>query len=180
MIIPILENRIKEVERLLIGADEVCLAIAYVRISGVRMLRPTYLQSNAKFKLLVDTKQRLTDKKALGQLPKSVKIKLEFEQPNIQQGGIMSQEDSPDKKQAAENFAEMFRSFGKAISEVFNDPELKTKAKEFADSAADSAKALGSRFQDEDVKDKFRDVGKAAEEFGRSIADHFKTDKEQK
>jgi hypothetical protein len=73
----------------------------------------------------------------------------------------------------------MFRAFGQAVSEIFNDPELKEKAKEFTESAAESAKTFGSRFKDEDVKDKFRDVGKAAEDFGKSIADHFKKDKEK-
>ena len=35
----------------------------------------------------------------------------------------MSQEEKSDKKQAAENFAEMFRAFGQAVSEIFSDPE---------------------------------------------------------
>ena len=90
-------------------------------------------------------------------------------------GEMCLQQDYPNGP--AENFAEMFKTFGQAISEVFNDPELKQKAKEFAESAADSAKTLGNRFKDEDVKDKFRDVGKAAEVFGKSIADCFKQDK---
>lgn len=89
----------------------------------------------------------------------------------------MSPEKNTGKKTPAENFAEMFRAFGQAISEVFNDPELKEKAKEFAESAAESAKTLGSRLKDEDVRTKFRDVGKAAEEFGKSVADYFKADK---
>ena len=86
----------------------------------------------------------------------------------------MSQDDNVDKKAAAENFAAMFKTFGQAMSEIFNDPELKQKAKEFADSTAESAKVFGSRFKDEDVKDKFRDVGKAAEDFGKNVADFFK------
>ena len=81
------------------------------------------------------------------------------------------------KKQAADNFTEMFRSFGQAISEIFNDPKLKEKAKEFTESASDSVKILASRFKDEEVKTKFRDVGKAAQVFGRSVADSFKDDK---
>lgn len=68
MIKPILENRLSEIESLLADVDEVCLAIAYVRNSGVRMLRPTYLQSKAKFRIIVDTNQRLTDKRGLEQL----------------------------------------------------------------------------------------------------------------
>ncbi len=72
----------------------------------------------------------------------------------------------------------MFKAFGEAISEIFNDPELKEKAKEFTESASSSAKTLANRFKDDDVRNKFRDVGKAAEEFGQSIADCFKKDKE--
>jgi ribosomal-protein-alanine N-acetyltransferase len=77
----------------------------------------------------------------------------------------MTQKGKSDKKTAADNFAEMFRAFGQAIGEVFDDPDLKKKAKEFADSATDSAKTLADRFKDEDVRAKFRDVGRAAEEF---------------
>ena len=33
----------------------------------------------------------------------------------------MSQEQKSDKKQAADSFAEMFRAFGQAISEIFGD-----------------------------------------------------------
>ena len=67
----------------------------------------------------------------------------------------MSKEEKANKKQAADNFAEMFRAFGQAIGEVFDDPGLKRKARQFADSAADSAKTLANRFKDEDVKAKF-------------------------
>lgn len=92
----------------------------------------------------------------------------------------MSQEEHSDKKQAADNFAEMFRAFGQAISEIFNDPELKEKAKGFTESTSASAKTLANRFKDEEVKAKFRDVGKAAQVFGRSVADAFKDDKRSK
>ncbi|HUV75182.1 MAG TPA: hypothetical protein VMW00_00855 [Dehalococcoidales bacterium] len=91
----------------------------------------------------------------------------------------MSQEDKSNKKTATENFSEMFKTFGDAVSEIFDDPKLKEKAKEFADSAAKSAKIFGSRFKDEEVKDKFRDVGKAAQDFGKSVADCFKADKDK-
>ena len=91
----------------------------------------------------------------------------------------MSQEDKSNKKTATENFGEMFKTFGDAVSEIFDDPKLKEKAKEFADSAAKSAKIFGSRFKDEEVKDKFRDVGKAAQDFGKSVADCFKADKDK-
>ena len=81
-------------------------------------------------------------------------------------------------KTATENFGEMFRAFGDAMSEIFEDPKLREKAKEFAESAVTSAKVFGSRFKDEEVRAKFRDVGKAAQEFGESVADCFKSDKD--
>jgi ribosomal-protein-alanine N-acetyltransferase len=71
----------------------------------------------------------------------------------------------------------MIKTFGDAISEIFDDPELKEKAKEFGKSAAKSAETFGNRFKDEDVKAKFRDVGKAAQDFGKSVTEHFKDDK---
>ena len=37
----------------------------------------------------------------------------------------MSQEQNSSKKTAADNFGEMLRVFGEAISKIFNDPELK-------------------------------------------------------
>ena len=70
----------------------------------------------------------------------------------------MSQEENSVKKTATENFSEMFKAFGDAVSEIFDDPKLKEKAKEFTESAAESAKIFGSRFKDEEVKAKFRDV----------------------
>ena len=88
----------------------------------------------------------------------------------------MSNEENVGKKPSGEAFAEMFKAFGNAISEIFDDPELKEKAKEFGRSAVKSAETFGSRFQDEDVKSKFREVGKAAQEFGKSVAEHFRTD----
>ena len=72
----------------------------------------------------------------------------------------------------------MFKAFGQAVGEVFNDPELKEKVKEFTESASSSAKTLANRLKDEEVKEKFRDVGKAAEEFGKSLSDCFKKDKD--
>jgi hypothetical protein len=76
-------------------------------------------------------------------------------------------------KSPAENFGEMFKKFGEAMGEIFNDPELKKKAKEFGDSAVNSAKTFGGRFKDEEVKGKFRDFGKATQEFGSSVSDYF-------
>ncbi len=89
----------------------------------------------------------------------------------------MSQEKNSSKKAAIENFGEIFKTFGNAISEIFDDPKLKEKAKEFAESAVESAKIFGHRFQDDEVKDKFRDVGKAAQDFSKSIKDCFKAKK---
>ena len=92
---------------------------------------------------------------------------------------MMSQEEKSNKKTTAENFGEMFKVFGDAISEIFDDPKLKEKAEEFAESAVESAKIFGSRFKDEDVKAKFRDVGRAAQDFGKSVANCFKVDKDK-
>jgi hypothetical protein len=86
----------------------------------------------------------------------------------------MSKEDNSSKKGAAESFSEMFKAFGDAVSEIFNDPDLRAKAKEFGNSVAESAKTFPSRFKDEEVKNKFRDVGKAAQDFGRSVGDTFR------
>ena len=86
----------------------------------------------------------------------------------------MTEDENTREKSAAESFGEIFKTFGDAISEIFNDPELKKKAREFTDSAAESARTFSSRFKDEDVKTKFRDVGKAAQDFGKTIADNFK------
>ena len=91
----------------------------------------------------------------------------------------MSQEKNSSKKTATENFGEMFKTFGDAISEIFDDPKLKEKAKEFAESATESAKIFGGRFKDEDVKAKFRDVGRVAQDFGKSVTDCFKAGKDK-
>lgn len=91
----------------------------------------------------------------------------------------MSPEEKSDKRKPVENFAEMLRAFGRAVSEVFDDPELKKKAKEFTDSATDAATTQPSRLRDEEVKAKFREVGRAAEEFGKGVLDHFKKEKKE-
>lgn len=88
-------------------------------------------------------------------------------------------EDKEDKKSPGESFADMFKEFGSAMSEIFNDPKLKEKAREFGESASASAKVFASRFKDEDVKKKFKDVGKAAKNFGEGVADYFKDDREK-
>ena len=78
---------------------------------------------------------------------------------------------------AKDNLAEMFKEFGSAIGEIFDDPKLKANAKKFGKSFVDSAKTLGNRFKDEEVKSKFKSAGKAAEKLGKNIADHFKSKK---
>ena len=83
----------------------------------------------------------------------------------------------PDKtegKKIAEDFSEMFATFGKAMSEIFNDPKLKEKAKDLGKSMAESAETFARRFKDEEVKTKFRKFGKAAEKFGRGVGDYFR------
>ena len=54
----------------------------------------------------------------------------------------MSQEQAIDKKKSAEYFADMFKVFGQAVGEIFDDPVLREKAKEFTESAAESKKPL--------------------------------------
>ena len=85
----------------------------------------------------------------------------------------MSQEEAS-KKKPAEQFGEMIKSFGDAMSQIFNDPELKEKAKAFGDSIVESAKILASNVKDDETKAKFREVGKEAEKLGKSIQDYFK------
>ncbi|MCE5328791.1 hypothetical protein LLG07_00395 [bacterium] len=91
----------------------------------------------------------------------------------------MSEEKSSEKKSAADNFGEMFKEFGSAVAEIFNDPELKSKAKDFGESVKESAKEFASRFKDDEVKGKFKDVGKAAHNFGESVSDFFRQDKDK-
>ena len=92
----------------------------------------------------------------------------------------MDDEQSKEKKGAAENFGDMLKEFGSAVAEIFNDPELKAKAKDFGESAKASAKAFAQRFKDEEVKSKFKDVGSAAKDFGESVSDYFKSDTKTK
>ena len=91
----------------------------------------------------------------------------------------MTQENQEHKTETVESFTGLFKTFGQAVSDIFNDPELQKKAKEFAESASASANTLVDRIKEEDLKEKFRDVGKAAEDFGKSIADSFKDKKQQ-
>ncbi len=82
--------------------------------------------------------------------------------------------DKTEGKKIAEDFSEMFATFVKAMSEIFNDPKLKDKAKELGKSMADSAETFARRFKDDEVKAKFRKFGKAAEQFGKSVGDYFR------
>jgi hypothetical protein len=91
----------------------------------------------------------------------------------------MTEENQEHKTETIESFADLFKTFGQAVGDIFNDPELKKKAKEFADSASASADTLVDRLKEEDIKEKFRDVGKAAENFGKNVADIFKDKKQQ-
>ncbi len=91
----------------------------------------------------------------------------------------MKEEKKSRKESAYDNFADMFKQFGSALGEIFNDPKLQEKAKEFGKSALDAARTFASRFEDEEVKEKFREVGKAAQNFGKSLADRFKDEKDR-
>jgi hypothetical protein len=90
----------------------------------------------------------------------------------------MPQENQEHRTETVESFAGIFKDFGQAIGDVFNDPNLKEKAKEFAENVSASADKMANRFKEDDVKEKFRDVGKAAEEFGKNIAGYFSKDKQ--
>jgi [ribosomal protein S5]-alanine N-acetyltransferase len=89
----------------------------------------------------------------------------------------MTEEKQEYRKETVESFAELFKTFGQAVGDIFNDPELQKKAKEFAESISVSADSLVDKLKEDDVKEKFRDVGKAAENFGKNIADRFKDKK---
>ena len=43
----------------------------------------------------------------------------------------MTEEKDTEKKTTIDSFTDIFKTFGEAVSEIFNDPELKKKAKEF-------------------------------------------------
>ncbi|HLD21763.1 MAG TPA: hypothetical protein VJB65_02585 [Patescibacteria group bacterium] len=86
----------------------------------------------------------------------------------------------PQKKKqqkTSQNFADIFKEFGAALAEVFDDPKLKQKAKELGQSAVVSAKTLGKRFQDKEVQKRFKNAGKAAERFGKDIVRFVKEKK---
>lgn len=89
----------------------------------------------------------------------------------------MTEEKKSKGKEAADNFLAIFKEFGDALAEMFDDPELKKKAREFGQSAVDSFKTFGDRFKDEEVRKRFRNVGEAAQRLGQNMADFFKVEK---
>ena len=67
----IYENRLEYIESKILECQEMCFAISFIRYSGIRMLRPLYINSEKKrinSRILVDTRQRITEKKALKSL----------------------------------------------------------------------------------------------------------------
>ena len=83
-----------------------------------------------------------------------------------------------DVKKDAESLGKMVKSFGEAISEIFEDPELRKKAKDFSQSIIDSAaKVVESKVRNEAAKRKFRDAGRAAQSLGKTLVAHFDSEK---
>ena len=68
MIKPLFENRLSKIEDLLYQAQEVYMAVSFVKISGLALIRPVYLSGNRLIKIIVDTKQNITERAALKQL----------------------------------------------------------------------------------------------------------------
>ncbi len=84
------------------------------------------------------------------------------------------EKEKSDVKQAAETLGKMIRSFGDAMSEIFEDPELREKAKEFSKSVVDSAaRVVENKLKSEATKKKFRDAGKAAQSLGKTLEERF-------
>jgi uncharacterized coiled-coil DUF342 family protein len=77
----------------------------------------------------------------------------------------------------AESLGKMIRSFGEAISEIFEDPEVRQKAKAFSQSVIDSAaKVVEGKVKREEAKKKFRDAGRAAQSLGKTLVQHFESE----
>lgn len=79
------------------------------------------------------------------------------------------EKDKQNQENLIAGFAAIFKEFGSAVAEVFNDPALKEKAKDFANTAADSVKVFGGRLKDEEVREKFKRAGRAAIKFGKQM-----------
>jgi hypothetical protein len=72
----------------------------------------------------------------------------------------------------------VIKSFGDAISEIFEDPNLRQKAKDFSQSVIDAAaKYMESRVTASAAKKKFRDAGRAVQSLGKTMVEHFDTGK---
>jgi len=79
-----------------------------------------------------------------------------------------------DAKKDAENLGQVVRSFGEAISEIFEDPEVRKKAKDFSQSVVDAAaRVVESKIRHEEAKKKFREAGRAAQSLGKTLVEHF-------
>lgn len=89
----------------------------------------------------------------------------------------MAKKDKFDRKAAAEKLGKVFKTFGDAVGDIFDDPEVREKAKEFSSTIVDSAaKVVNSHIKDDELRSKFQDVGKAAQSLGKSVATHFTSD----
>lgn len=83
------------------------------------------------------------------------------------------------KKSAAENFREMVREFGNALTEIFKNPKVGEKAQEFARSTGEAVQTLTDKLKKDEVKQKLKQAGKAAKEFGEKAAKEFGASKEE-
>jgi len=77
-------------------------------------------------------------------------------------------------KGAKEILTDIFKEFGQALGEIFDDPKLKANAKEFTKTAGDSLRSFGSRFKDKEVQAKFKKVSTSAKKLGKNISDFVK------
>ena len=79
-----------------------------------------------------------------------------------------------DAKADAERLGKVVKSFGEAISEIFEDPEVRKKAKDFSQSVVDAAaRVVESKIRHEEAKKKFRDAGRAVQSLGKTLVEHF-------
>lgn len=82
-----------------------------------------------------------------------------------------------DGKEVVESLGKMIKTFGDAMSEIFEDPDLRKKAKEFSQSVMDSAaKVVEGKLKSAQAKKKFRDAGRAARSLGETLVEHFDTE----
>ena len=57
-------ERLYKFQELFLNATEICLAVSYIRDSGVKIIKPLY-NKNQSIKILLDTKMNISDKNAL-------------------------------------------------------------------------------------------------------------------